>query len=185
MGFRPRIWRKGLRSGAMCWAIGACMLVNALCAIAVVSDPAKAAEQTSVKAQHGFWQVVCKTPEGAKVELCALVQDVTSESNPDVQLSVQFHQSPDGSKVLRVHAPLGLLLPPGLGLQIDTEKVGNAQFVRCQVVGCVAQVTLPPELLEKFAKGKTAWFIIYQTKEQGIGIPVALEGLADALAELK
>ena len=146
---------------------------------------AAAVDQTSVKSQHGFWQVVCKTPEGSKAELCALVQDVTSESNPDVQLSVQFHQAPDGSKVLRVHAPLGVLLPPGLGLQIDNEKVGNAQFVRCQVVGCVAQVTLPADLLAKFSKGKTAWFVIYQTKEQGIGIPVALNGLAEALAELK
>jgi invasion protein IalB len=161
-----------------------------LCALALAagmswSAAAEAADQTAVKAQHGFWQVVCKTPEGAKAELCALVQDVTSESNPDVQLSVQFHQSPDGNKVLRVHAPLGLLLPPGLGLQIDKEKVGNAQFVRCQVVGCVAQVTLPPELLAKFTAGKTAWFIIYQTKEQGIGIPVGLDGLGEALAELK
>ena len=78
------------------------------------AEPALAAGQTAVKAQHGFWQVVCKTPEGGKSELCALVQDVTSESNPDVQLSVQFHQGPDGTKVLRVHAPLGVLLPPGL-----------------------------------------------------------------------
>lgn len=142
-------------------------------------------DQTAVKSQHGFWQVVCKTPEGGKAELCVLIQDVTSESNPDVQLSVQFHQSPDGSKVLRVHAPLGVLLPRGLGLQIDNEKVGNAQFVRCQMVGCVAQVTLPADLLAKFAKGKTAWFVIYQTQEQGIGIPVGLNGLAEALAELK
>lgn len=154
-------------------------------AVSMQSGPAAAVDQTAVKAQHGFWQVVCKTPEGGKAELCALVQDVTSESNPDVQLSVQFHQGPDGTKVLRVHAPLGVLLPPGLGLQIDDEKVGNAQFVRCQVVGCVAQVSLPADLLAKFTKGKTAWFVIYQTKEQGIGIPVALQGLAEALTELK
>ena len=175
MGFWPRIGRARGFAAVMAMLLGqAGGLTSAL-----------AADQTAVKGQYGFWQVVCKTPEGAKAQLCALVQDVTSESNPDVQLSVQFHQSPDGSKVLRVHAPLGLLLPPGLGLQIDQEKVGNAQFVRCQVVGCVAQVTLPPELLAKFTKGKTAWFIIYQTKEQGIGIPVALDGLGEALAELK
>ena len=166
---RKRLFAMALAAGALLAAAGT----------------AGAVDQTAVKSQHGFWQVVCKTPEGGKAELCVLIQDVTSESNPDVQLSVQFHQSPDGTKVLRVHAPLGVLLPRGLGLQIDSEKVGNAQFVRCQLVGCVAQVTLPPELLAKFAKGKTAWFVIYQTQEQGIGIPVALSGLAEALAELK
>ena len=179
--FWPHRWPEAVASGRGRAALAAAAF--AVCAAQAL--PAAAADATAVKAQHGFWQVVCKTPEGAKAELCALVQDVTSESNPDVQLSVQFHQAPDGSKVLRVHAPLGVLLPPGLGLQIDDEKVGNAQFVRCQVVGCVAQVSLPAELLTKFSKGKTAWFIIYQTKEQGIGIPVALEGLGEALAELK
>ena len=175
MGFWPRISR-------IVWLALAATLTGLL---AGGSAHAAGTEQTTVKAQHGFWQVVCKTPEGAKAELCALVQDVTSESNPDVQLSVQVHQAADGSKILRVHAPLGLLLPPGLGLQIDQEKVGNAPFVRCQVVGCVAQVTMPEDLLGKFTKGKTAWFIIYQTKEQGIGIPVALDGLGDAIGELK
>jgi invasion protein IalB len=146
--------------------------------------PAQAADTAAVKAQHGDWQLVCKRPEGAKNDVCALVQDVTSESNPNIGLSVQFQSDADGGKVLRVFAPLGVLLPPGLGLQIDDAKVGHAPFVRCQVVGCVAQVTLPADLLDKFRAGKTAWFIVYQTKEAGIGIPVSLSGFSDALASL-
>lgn len=141
--------------------------------------------KATVKAQHGDWQMVCKTPEGAKADICALVQDVTSDSNPNVQLSVQFQGSDDGGKVLRVFAPLGVLLPPGLGIQIDEEKVGHAPFVRCQVVGCVAQVSLPADVIDKLKIGKTAWFIIYQTKETGIGIPVSLAGFAGAVDELK
>lgn len=137
--------------------------------------------KATVKAQHGDWQMVCKTPEGAKADICALVQDVTSDSNPNVQLSVQFQNSDDGGKVLRVFAPLGVLLPPGLGIQIDEEKVGHAPFVRCQVVGCVAQVSLPADVIDKLKTGKTAWFIIYQTKETGIGIPVSLQGFAGAV----
>jgi invasion protein IalB len=139
----------------------------------------------SIKEQLGDWQMVCKTPEGAKSDICAIVQDVTSDSNPNVQLSVQFQQGADGNKILRVFAPLGVLLPPGLGLQIDDQKVGHAPFVRCQVVGCVAQVTLPPDLMGKFKAGKTAWFIIYQTKEAGIGIPVSLAGFAGAVDKLQ
>ena len=129
--------------------------------------------KATVKAQHGDWQMVCKTPEGAKADICALV--------PNVQLSVQFQNSDDGGKVLRVFAPLGVLLPPGLGIQIDEEKVGHAPFVRCQVVGCVAQVSLPADVIDKLKTGKTAWFIIYQTKETGIGIPVSLQGFAGAV----
>ena len=149
-----------------------------------LSANASLADDTTVKSQHGDWQVVCKKPAGAKAEICAVVQDVTSESNPNVGLSVHFQNSLDGTKVLRVFAPLGVLLPPGLGLQIDDEKVGHAPFVRCQVVGCVAQVTLSDELATKFSAGKTAWFIVYQTQEAGIGIPVSLSGFKQAFAEV-
>lgn len=153
-------------------------------ALATVGPASAADNETEVKSQVGDWQLVCKTPTGAKAEICALVQDVTSESNPNIGLSVQFQNAADGSKVLRVFAPLGVLLPPGLGLQIDDAKVGHAPYVRCQPVGCVAQVTLGEELVEKFKAGQTAWFIVYQSKDAGIGIPVSLNGFPKALESL-
>lgn len=160
-------------------------IIAALAMVAQVSVTHAEEAKATVKSQHGDWQMVCKTPEGAKAEICALVQDVTSDSNPNVQLSVQFQSSGEGEKVLRVFAPLGVLLPPGLGIQIDGEKVGHAPFVRCQVVGCVAQVSLPADIIGKLKTGKTAWFIIYQTKETGIGIPVSLAGFAGAVDQLR
>jgi len=138
----------------------------------------------AVRAQHGDWQIVCKKPPGARNEACAAVQDVTSESNPNVGLSVHFQRSVNGTRSLRVFAPLGILLPPGLGLQIDQAKVGHAPFVRCHVIGCFAQVTLDEGLMNKFTSGETAWFIVFQTREAGIGIPVSLKGLAEAMEGL-
>ena len=165
------------------------MLVIALFAGVIVLDWSSANAQTkpkpAVRAQHGDWQIVCRKPAEARNEACAAVQDVTSESNPNVGLSVHFQQTPEGLRALRVFAPLGILLPPGLGLQIDQAKVGHAPFVRCHVIGCFAQVTLDNGLMGTFLQGETAWFIVFQTKEAGIGIPVSLNGLAAAMADLK
>lgn len=144
----------------------------------------ESAAKPAVRAQHGDWQIVCKKPTGARNEVCAAVQDVTSESNPNVGLSVHFQRGVDGTRSLRVFAPLGILLPPGLGLQIDQAKVGHAPFVRCHVIGCFAQVTLDETLIKKFMAGETAWFIVFQTREAGIGIPVSLNGLAAAMKGL-
>jgi len=110
---------------------------------------------------------------------------VTSESNPNVGLSVHFQLAPDGNRILRVFAPLGILLPPGLGLQVDGEKVGHVPFVRCHVVGCFAQVTLTDDLVSRFKEGETAWFIVFQSQEEGIGIPISLSGFTSALAALE
>ena len=143
-------------------------------------------EGGTVKAQHGDWQVVCKPPPpGAKHEICALVQSVTAEDRNNVGLTVYFQRFSDGKRVLRVFAPLGVLLPPGLGLKIDDKDVGHAPFVRCHAFACYAQVVVEDKLIEQLKTGKTAVFIIFQTEEAGIGIPISLAGFGQALAALK
>ncbi|MGD9802268.1 MAG: invasion associated locus B family protein [Hyphomicrobiaceae bacterium] len=144
------------------------------------------AQTGTVKAQHGDWQVVCKSPPpGSRNEVCALVQSVTAEDRNNVGLTVYFQAFSNGKRVLRVFAPLGVLLPPGLGLKIDDRDVGNAPFLRCQNFACYAQVVAEDKLVDQLKSGKTAVFIIFQTEEAGIGIPISLSGFAQALAELK
>jgi len=143
------------------------------------------AEEGTVKAQHGDWQVICKPPPpGAKHETCALVQSVSAEDRNNVGLTVYFQKFSNGTRVLRVFAPLGILLPPGLGLKIDGKDVGNAPFLRCQNFACYAQVVVEEKLVEQLKAGKSAVFIIFQSEEAGIGIPISLAGFSQALGAL-
>jgi invasion protein IalB len=151
------------------------------------AQQAKAPEMAdgTIKAQHGDWQVVCKPPPaGAKNEVCALVQSVTAEDRENVGLTVYFQKFSNGLRVLRVFAPLGVLLPPGIGLKIDDVDVGHAPFLRCHTFACYAQVTVEDKLVGQLSTGKTAIFIIFQTEEAGIGIPLSLNGFGPALAAL-
>jgi invasion protein IalB len=141
--------------------------------------------QGAVKNTFGEWQMRCETPAGAKVEQCALVQSVQAEDKPNVTLVVIVLKTADGkSRLLRVIAPLGVLLPSGLGLKIDTVDVGRAGFVRCMPSGCIAEVVMDDDLLRKLSGGQQATFIVFQTPEEGIGIPVALNGFGKAYESL-
>lgn len=160
----------------------------ALLALAM-SGPATAAgpelSSSQVKATHGAWQLRCGQPPGAKAEKCALVQSVKAEDRPNVSLTVIFLRSYDGkTKILRVVAPLGVLLPTGLGLKIDNVDVGHAPFLKCGPVGCVAEVVANDDLVGKMKSGQSAVFIIFQTPEFGIGVPVSLAGFGDGLVQL-
>jgi invasion protein IalB len=88
------------------------------------------------------------------------------------------------AKIMRILAPLGVLLPSGLGLKIDDTDMGRAGFVRCLPNGCVAEVILEDTLLGSLKNGKTATFIIFQTPEEGIGIPISLAGFTPGFAAL-
>ncbi|MEW5420414.1 invasion associated locus B family protein [Amorphus sp. 3PC139-8] len=157
----------------------------AVTTLAALMVPAAALAQGQVKSSHGDWQIRCDTPAGAQGEQCALIQNVTAEDRENVGLTVIVLRTADSeSRILRVLAPLGVLLPSGLGLTIDDEDVGRAGFVRCLPNGCVAEVVLDDELLSKFEAGQTATFIIFQTPEEGIGIPISLTGFSDGFNAL-
>jgi invasion protein IalB len=134
----------------------------------------------TVKSNHGAWSIVCDQPAGASGEQCALMQNVIAEDRPELGLSVVVLKTADRqAKILRVLAPLGVLLPNGLGLNVDGKDIGRAYFVRCFADGCYAEVVLEDELLKTFRSGATATFIVFQSPEEGIGIPVDLKGFGE------
>lgn len=141
--------------------------------------------QGIVKSQHGDWQMSCDTPPGASFEQCAIIQNVTAEDQPNVGLSVIVLKTADRqARLLRVLAPLGVLLPNGLGLNIDGEDMGRVAFVRCLPNGCVAEVIMDDALISTLSAGSNAIFVVFRTPEEGIGIPVSLNGFDAGFAAL-
>ncbi|HEV7254853.1 MAG TPA: invasion associated locus B family protein [Mesorhizobium sp.] len=160
-------------------------LVQAALFAALATAPVSAQQSGAVRATHGAWSIICDTPAGATAEQCAMMQNVVAEDRPEVGLSVVVLRTADNkAEILRVLAPLGVLLPNGLGLNVDGKDIGRAYFVRCFADGCYAEVILEQQLLDTLSTGKAATFIVFQTPEEGIGIPVELNGFAEGFAAL-
>jgi invasion protein IalB len=83
---------------------------------------------------------------------------------------------------MRVVAPMGVLLPSGLGLKIDQVDIGRAGFVRCLPTGCVAEVIMDDNLVKQLRTGQTA--TSFQTPEEGIGFPISLSGFGEGYDKL-
>ena len=114
-----------------------------------------------------------------------MMQNVVAEDRADLGLSVVILKTADRkAEIMRVLAPLGVLLPTGLGLYIDKKDNGRAYFKQCFADGCYAEVILEKPLIDTLRTGKEATFIVFATPEEGIGIPVDLKGFADGFAAL-
>jgi invasion protein IalB len=156
-----------------------------LAALLVLGFAGAASAQGAVKSVHGDWQIRCDTPPGAKAEQCALIQSVVAEDRSNAGLTVIVLKTADQkSKLMRVVAPLGVLLPSGLGLKLDNVDVGRAGFVRCVPNGCYAEVVMDDTLIGKLRNGTTGTFIIFQTPEEGIGFPMSLKGFGEGFDKL-
>jgi invasion protein IalB len=147
--------------------------------------PAAANAQGAVRSTHQNWELRCDTPPGAQAEQCVVMQYVTAEDRENVGLTVIALKTADKqARILRVLAPLGVLLPRGLGLRIDDQDMGSAGFIRCLPNGCIAEVIMDETLISNLRSGTQATFIIFQTPEEGIGIPIALAGFGEGFDAL-
>jgi invasion protein IalB len=151
------------------------------------SGQSAGAPDRTVKGQFGGWSLECRTPPGAKNEMCGLTQIVMDERNSDKNLSVLFQRYSTGDRILRVVVPQSVLLPKGVRLLVDEKDVAVVPFQRCPPGsgGCFADFVVNDALLEQFKTGKTALFVIYRTVEEGIGLPITLSGFAEGSAALK
>jgi len=147
--------------------------------------PAQALAQSEVKSKHGDWELRCDTPAGAQNQQCVIMQFVTAQDRENVGLSVVVMKTADKqARILRVLAPLGVLLPRGLGLRIDNTDMGTTGFIRCLPNGCVSEVLMDDTLIQQLRSGKQAMFIIFQTPEEGIGVPISLAGFGEGFDAL-
>lgn len=160
--------------------------LTAFLAVTCVLPAAAQGQYGTVKSVHNDWQIRCETAPGAPGEQCALVQSVTAEDRPNVGLTVIILRTADQKNwILRVFAPLGVLLAKGIGLTVDQNYIGAAQFERCLQNGCVANVQLDDKLIAQLRQGKVARFDVYQTPEEGIGLPLSLSGFSAGFERLE
>ncbi|MGL4635939.1 MAG: invasion associated locus B family protein [Beijerinckiaceae bacterium] len=170
----------------------------------IPASPATA--QGVVRGNFSDWELRCEQQQG-KEEQCILYQNVADDKDSNINvvvvvLRVAEAAGTDGKPavrkpVLRVIAPLGVLLPRGLGLRVEsaTEKdaqgkpvvkdIGSTGFVKCVPSGCVAEVEIDDKLQKEMSNGSTATFIIFDKPNEGRGLPLALAGFEKGLQALK
>ncbi len=190
---------RGLRSGNRTEFRASTMFAIIVLALVFFALPqAPGFAQGTVKGNFGDWEMRCDqapqpgAPAGqAPKEQCILYQNIADEKDEKLNLVIVVLKTNDPKSpaqrrpVLRIIAPLGILLPRGLALRIDQSDIGSTGFVRCLANGCVAEVDMDETLLEKFRKGQTATLIIALTPEEMRGLPLALSGFDKGYAALQ
>ena len=164
---------------------GLVRLIAGLGLIAARSAPPARWRPGAVRAKHGDWETRCETPPGASYEQCAVVLSVVDQDRPNLTMVVIVLNTADRkARLMRVIAPLGVLLPAGVSLQIDDQDAGRLNFLQCLPNGCIAQVALDDKLIDKLKTGKTVTLGIFQTPEQGVGVQAPLAGFKEAYEQL-
>jgi invasion protein IalB len=164
-----------------------------------------ASAQGIVRGNFSDWELRCEQQQG-KEEQCILYQNVADERDANVNVVVVVLRVQDvgadgkpgiRKPMLRVIAPLGVLLPRGLGLRIESasekdaqgkpvvKDIGSTGFVKCVPSGCVAEVEIDDRLHNELKNGSVATFIVFDRPNEGRGLPLALTGYEKGIEALK
>ncbi len=80
--------------------------------------------------------------------------------------------------------PIGVRLPPGIGLQVDDRKPRNFPFERCSPARCQAHVMLEEDLLKSLKAGLTGTVTFQDGAGRAMTVDFSLKGFTAALKDI-
>lgn len=136
--------------------------------------------------KSGVWDLQCSQPPGSSREHCVLSQAITAEGKPYVGVGIIILKRNDARLgIMQVIAPLSVLLPNGVDLEIDQVEKRHLPFYRCFEAGCRAEIIIDENLFERLNRGKIATIVIHLEPNEGVRHLVPLRGFKEAYEKLK
>ena len=141
-------------------------------------SPAIAQQQPQQQGPQGWFKACTKQQD---IDICNVQNIMTAPTGQLVTgVSLIELKGKINRKVFQVTVPTGRLVPPGIGLQIDTGKAQKLDYVICFPDRCVAEVPLTDTLVASFKKGQAITLTSVNFQNQPNPIKVALTGFSGA-----
>lgn len=176
-------------------------VISAFVALAIAATPLPAAAQTAAQQQmqqpgastqptetqtFGDWTLACGN-DPANNKVCQLAQQAvdTQSNRPVVRLALTYRPGQQTPTLLMV-APLGVLLPKQVQVQIDAGKTATLPFVTCTPGGCQTMVELNADTVQQMKGGTKFNITFFLPNEKPVTVPMSLSGFTagmDALAK--
>ena len=160
------------------------LLAGAFVAAAVSTAVALIPSPTDKK--FGDWAVGCRQLKDDTPQRCVLFQNIILRKSGKRVLNVSIARpAKDQPYVAAVTAPLGILLPAGMTLQVDEKELVRFQLRLCNVNGCQGQFPVSPDVRRVFSDGKNGRVIFLQPNGRPLWVEFSLNGFKDGFAELE
>ena len=133
------------------------------------------------KPEHGQtfkdWTARCEQAPGSSMERCFIFQNlVLKESGQRLVHMAVGYLAANGRAAAVVTMPLGISLPPGATISVDSGAPREIVIERCDNNGCVGAVTLSDGFVAQLKRGREARISFHDGTRRRIAVPVSLLG---------
>ena len=149
--------------------------------LAVVLAALWMAGPVEARPEHGQtfkdWTARCEQAPGSSLERCFIFQNlVLKESGQRLVHMAVGYLAANGRAAAVVTMPLGISLPPGATISVDSGAPREIVIERCDNNGCVGAVTLSGGFVAQLKRGREARISFHDGTRRRIAVPVSLLG---------
>lgn len=148
--------------------------------------PPAAGEGGRTEERMGNWTLRCISAADPATRRCEMVQVVgDTQSGRDVLAVAIGYPEGQPRPIAWIILPLGVLLPPGIGVKIDQGEVNGMPYRSCDTRGCATPWQLSEEDVGALKRGNELVVIFRDIEGKSLGIPVSLSGFTAAFDKLQ
>ncbi|WP_068089525.1 invasion associated locus B family protein [Polycladidibacter stylochi] len=118
------------------------------------------------------WIKVCNTDPKSKKEFCMITQELRTKTGQLLAQAVVREISGEARKLFHVAVPPGMLIQPGVRIQIDGNKQSEAKYTICFPNACITEMVIDANFIGAMKKGSK--LIITTFNQQGKPRPFEL-----------
>ncbi|QUS53959.1 invasion associated locus B family protein [Pseudovibrio brasiliensis] len=118
------------------------------------------------------WVKVCNTDPKSKKEFCLITQELRTDTGQFLAQAVVREVTGESRKLLHLAVPPGMLIQPGLRVQVDGGKQSEAKYTICFPNACIAEMVIDDTFIGGLKKGGK--LIITTLNQQGKARPFDL-----------
>ncbi|MEP3233710.1 MAG: invasion associated locus B family protein [Hyphomicrobiales bacterium] len=166
----------------MSWTLKSVMSIalGATIAIGGASAQEKTEEAAAKKPANNPWLKICEVNKDTKKEICVMnIQVLSPEQKPIAQVRI-VEQKGAAKKLLSIIMPPGLLIQPGMRIQVDKTNIGTAKFQVCTPQACIAETTLGSKFIGSLKRGNEMNIVGIDQARKQAGFKVTLSGFTAA-----
>jgi invasion protein IalB len=184
-------------TAAATFVVSLALAVPALAQSAAPTPPAKPAKPAAASDDSGAaaaaspppatgpggqpaWVKLCNTDPASKKELCLTLQELRAETGQFIA-SATLRQITGDDKVSFIAAvPPGMLIQPGLRVQVDSGKQYPVKYGICYPNACYGELDVDTDFVAALKKGKQLVLTTLNQQAKGVAFPMTLAGFGKA-----
>lgn len=158
--------------------------ITALCAPAVAQDAAAPAENPqaapAAPSDPNAWIKLCGNDPTSKKEICFVQRELRTDSGQFMASAGVREVKGEARRILLVQTPVGMLIQPGMRVQVDKGKQDAAKYTICFPNACFAELPIDDAFVASMKKGGELILTTLNQQAKGVSFKLSLKGFTTA-----